>query len=137
MAVIDMQLMRYINLLDNVAHVKTMKCFLYNNQVIFAVPKAFISKAIGPDARNVRFISQQIGKRVKIIQEAEGIHDAEKFIADIVSPISFNGINVENGIVTLDAGSQSKAALIGRQRRREEELKQIVKDRFNLELKIV
>lgn len=136
MAVINMQLMRYINLLDKVSHVKTMKCYLYNNSIIFAVPRKMISRAIGIDARNIMRISQQIGKKVKIIEEASGLQNAEKFVSNIVSPLSFNSINIENGILTLNAGMQSKAALIGRMRRREQELQKIIKDVFNLELKI-
>ena len=132
-----MQLMRYINLLDKVTRVKTMKCYLYNNGIVFAVPKSMVSVAIGQDARNVRYISEQIGKRVKVIAEAKGIEDAQKFVADIVSPIGFNEVTVVDGVLTLNAGSQSKAALIGRERRREEELKTIVKDTFNLELRII
>jgi len=132
-----MQTMRYINLLDRVSRVKTTKCFQYNNTIIFAVPRFMISRAIGPDALNVRRIQEQLGKRVKIISEAVGNDDIERFVRDIVAPVSFVSLEVKEGIVEITAGSQSKASLIGRNRRRSIELGQIISDVFGFGLRIL
>lgn len=137
MASIDMQTMRYINLLDRVARVKTMKCFSYNNVIIFAVPRSIVSRAIGPNASNVRMIQDQLGKRVRIIAEPSGSSDAERFVKDVVSPVQFKSLEVKEGEFVLNAGSQSKAALIGRNKRRLEELNQIVLDSFGMNIRIV
>ena len=81
MTTIDMQTMRYINLLDRVAHVRATKCFTYNNTVYFAVPYNLFIKAVGPDSRNVRTISEQLGKRIRIIRDTyDNIPGASKFI---------------------------------------------------------
>ncbi len=137
MTVIDMQTMRYINLLDRAANVKTKNCFLYNNTVIFAVPGAMISKAIGPDAINIRRIQESLGKKVRIIKEPAGLGESERFISDIVYPVNFKGVELKDGVFLLNAGSQSKAALIGRNKRRLEELRKISQDVFGFDLKIV
>jgi transcription antitermination factor NusA-like protein len=137
MSVIDMQTIRYINLLDRITRVKTMKCFVYNNIIVFAVPRALVSKAIGAGAANIRLIQEQLGKRVRIVEEPEGIEDATKFIGDVVSPLRFKSLELRDGMFILTAGSMSKAALIGRNKKRLEELQQIVKDNFNVDLKIV
>ncbi|MEK6889942.1 MAG: hypothetical protein AABW82_00235 [Nanoarchaeota archaeon] len=137
MATIDMQTMRYINLLDRTSGVKTTKCFVYNNSIIFAVPKALLARAIGQQAYNIRNIQEQIGKKIRVIEEANGVTDMKKFIEDVVAPISFKGVEVKDRTIILTAGSQSKAALIGRNRRRLDELQQIVKDTYNLDLRIV
>ena len=137
MTVIDLQTIRYINLLDNASKVKTRKCFVYNNTIFFAVEKGLVSRAIGPNAINVKRIQEKLGKRIKIIAEASGAQDAERFIQDIVAPVKFVSLELKDNGLILTAGSQSKAALIGRNRRREAELKQILQDTFNLELKIV
>lgn len=136
MATIDMQTMRYINLLDKTSRVKTTKCYLYNNAVIFAVPKQTLGKAIGNNAENVKRIQDNLGKKIRIIEEAREISDASRFISDIVSPVQFKSLEIKDSTILITSGMQSKAALIGRNRRREEELKQIVKDTFNLDLKI-
>ena len=137
MTTIDLQTIRYINLLDNVAKVKTRRCFTYNNMVIFAVPRALVAKAIGPGATHIHHIQEKLGKKIRIIEEAHDIQEAERFIKAIVAPISFHSLENKEGTLMLTAGSQSKAALIGRNRRREEELQQIVKDTFGADLKIV
>jgi transcription antitermination factor NusA-like protein len=137
MSTLNMQTMRYINLLDRASHVKTTKCFSYNNMIVFAVPKAMISRAIGPNASNIRIIQESLGKRVRIVAEPNGISDAEKFVSDIVSPIQFKSLEIKDGVFVLNAGSQSKASLIGRNRRREEELNLILMDSFGISLKIV
>lgn len=137
MSTIDIQTIRYINLLDSASKVKTRKCFNYNNTIIFAVPADLVSRAIGPNAINVHRIQDQLGKRVRIIKESTGSEDAERFVADVVSPIRFKSLELKDGTFILTAGMQSKAALLGRNKRRLIELAQIVKDNFGADLKIV
>jgi len=137
MNVIDMKLMRYINLLDRVSHVRTRKCFVYNNVIVFAVPRMMMSQAIGPAAANVRRLQEQLGKRIRIVIEPKGIEDASEFVRNVVSPIKFKSLEIKNGIFVLNAGSLSKAALIGRNKKRLEELQEIVRNNFGLDLKII
>lgn len=129
--------MRYINLLDRVSHVKTMRCFVYNNTIIFAVPESLVSKAIGEKGRNVRIIQETLGKRVKIIFYPESIKDAEKFLHQIVEPVQFRSIQINDNEIVIDAPGQSKAVLIGRNKMRLLELAEIVHNSFGKELKIV
>jgi len=138
MGVIDMTAMRYINLLDKIARVKTRKCFVHNNVIFFAVNREEVSKAIGPSAINIKRIQDQIGKKVKIIREDEGTHDIKRFIDDVVSPIRPKTVEVKDGGVIIAAGNnQNKASLIGRNKRRFLELKKIIHDTYNLDLKII
>jgi len=138
MGIIDMTAMRYINLLDKVSKVKTRKCFVHNNIIFFAVKKEFVSRAIGPAAGNIKRIQDKIGKKVKIIKEADGVADVQVFIEDIVSPVKPKLVEVKESCVVITAGNnQNKAALIGRNKRRFLELKKVVKDTFNLDLRIV
>ena len=137
MAVISMQTMRYINLLDRAARVRTTRCFVYNNVIYFAVPKEMVSKAIGPAAINVKRMQEKLGKRIRIISEPLRLAHAERFVREIVEPVRFKSLEIKDGIFVLTAGSQSKAALIGRNRRRAEELQLILEDSFGMGLKIV
>jgi transcription antitermination factor NusA-like protein len=133
-----MQAMRYINLLDKVSNVKTRKCFVHNNTIFFAVGKEVMSRAIGPSALHIRKIQDQIGKKVRIIQEEDGLRDIQRFIEDVVAPVRLKSVEVKDGFVTISAGNnQSKAALIGRNRRRFLELRKIMQDVYNLDLKII
>ena len=128
---------RYINLLNRVAKIKTKRCFIYNNTVIFAVPSELVSRAIGPNGRNVREIQEKSGRRIRIIKDADGLSDAERFVEDIVEPIAFVSIEVKDNKIILTAGTRSKAALLGRNKRRSEELYKIVEETFGKELRIV
>lgn len=138
MAVINMQAMRYLNLLDKVARVKTTTCFTHNNTVFFAVRDGDISKAIGFGAINIKKIQESLGKKVKIIREPDGIQDSKRFIEDIVAPVRFKSIEIKDNCAIITAGNmQAKASLIGRNRRRFDELKKILHETFNLDLKII
>ena len=129
--------MRYINLLAGISKVKTRRCFIYNNLIIFAVPSRLVSKAIGPKGKNIREIQEKLGKRIKIIKEAEGIDDVERFVEDIVNPITFVSLEVREGEIILTAGMRSKAALLGRNKRRLAELSKIIEDNFGKDLRII
>jgi len=138
MSIINMQTMRYINLLDKASKVRTSKCYIYNNTIIFGVPGFQISKAIGPDASNIKKLQEKLGKRVRIVKEASGTEDARRFVSDIVSPVKFKSLEVKEDIIVITAGgTQNKAALLGRNKRRYEELKIIVMGVFSLDLKII
>ena len=138
MTTINMQTMRYINLLDRASNVKTNKCFMYNNTIFFAVPRNLVSRAIGPSALNVKKIQENLGKKVRIVAEPEGVWDATRFVQDLVSPNKFKSLEIKENCFILTAGSnQNRAILIGRNKQRLEELQKILFDIFGIDLKIV
>jgi transcription antitermination factor NusA-like protein len=110
---------------------------MYNNTVIFAVPRKLISKALGKDVANLKRMSNILKKRVKVVAIPNGIEDAKILIESIVSPVTFKDIEVKEGELILTAGPQNKAALIGRNKRRMIEMQEIVKDFFGKDFKIV
>ena len=131
---IDMQLMRYINLFAKTTRVETTKVFVYNNQIIFAVPKAQMSVAIGKGAVNVKKLNEILRRKIKIVAmpAVDSNEGVEKFVGDVVAPIEFNSIEVRDDSVVVNAGRQSKAALIGRGRQREKELGDALKNFFGI-----
>ena len=138
MSIINMQTMRYINLLDKASKVRTRKCFVHNNTIFFAVGKGEMSRAIGPGASNINKIQNSIGRKIKVIQEADGISDAKRFIEDIVSPVKVKNIEVKDEDIVITAGNnQTRASLIGRNKRRIDELRRIVQDFFGMDLRII
>jgi transcription antitermination factor NusA-like protein len=133
-SVIDMQLMRYINLFERTTKVSTMKVFYYNNGIIFAVPKAKVSLAIGKGACNIKRMSETLRKKIRVVSmpAVDDVEGIKKFVADVVAPIEFNGVELKGGSLVVNAGRQSKAALIGRNRMREKELADVLKDFFGV-----
>ena len=134
---IDMQDMRYLNLFRQITGISTRYVMKYNEMIIFSVPKNILSKAIGPEARNLKRMSEILGKRIRVIPIPNGIEHIKPFIQAIVSPVEFNDLEIKNEEVILTAGSMSKAALLGRNKRRLQEMQKIIKDFFGKEFKII
>lgn len=146
---IDMQLMRYINLFAKVTRIPTTKCFVYNNQIVFAVPKQQVSMAIGRGAVNVKKINNILGKKIRVVAmpptNTPSEHDDKnlneeigKFVEAVISPVEFNKIEIKENSAVINAGRQNKAALIGRGRQREKELSEVLKNFFKItKLRIV
>ncbi len=105
---------------------------MYNNQIVFAVPRGQVSFAIGKDAVNVKRLRDTLRKKIKVIampgRDDEG--EVISFIKDLVSPVEFAGVEIKDSSITITAGRQNKAALIGRNRVREKELLDILKNNF-------
>lgn len=134
---IDMQDIRHLNLFGKITKVTTRFCFRYNRTIIFCVPRPLIPKAIGKGGKNVKQISEILRKKIKIIPIPQGIKDAKYFIEKIVSPVTFKNLEIRDDGIILTAGTQSKAALIGRNKRRLFEIQKISKNYFGKEIRIV
>jgi len=134
---INMQDMRHLNLFNKITRVSTRFCFKYNEAIVFCVPMRFVSQAVGERGQNIKKMSEILRKRIKVIPNPRGIQDAKKFIEAIVSPVKFNDLEVTDDEIILNAGSHSKAALIGRNKRRMIEMQGIVKDFFGKEFRII
>ncbi len=132
-----MQDMRYLNLFGKITRISTRYCFKYNEALVFCVPKKLVSRALGENAKNAKQISKILGKRIKIIAIPNDVKDAKTFISAIVSPVTFKDLKITPTEIILTAGSQSKAALIGRNKRRLLEMQKIVSDFFKREYRIV
>ena len=132
-----MQDMRYLNLFEKMTRVRTRYCFKYNEFIVFCVPKHLVSAAIGEGGANVKRMSEILRKKIKVIPAPNGIYHAKQFIEAIVSPVKFKDINISDNEIVLTAGSQSKAALIGRNKRRLLEMQKIISDYFGKDFRIV
>jgi len=134
---LDMQGIRHLNLFGRITRVPTKFCFSYNNFLIFCVPKQLISKAVGENGGNVKKISSVLRKKIKIIPSPRGLGDVKFFIQKIVEPIEFNNVEIQGNEIIISANRQSKASLIGRDKRRLIELQKIIKDFFSKDVRIV
>lgn len=134
---IDMQVMRYINLFSRMTNINPKHCFIYNNSIVFVVPESKINKAIGENGRNIRKLSDILQRKIKVVAIPNGISDAEKFISTIVYPAQIKSIELNDRYLIINSSPQNKAILIGRNKKRLDEIKRIVKDYFDKEAKIV
>jgi len=134
---LDMKFIRYLNLFEKITKIRSQHCFTYNLTIIFLVPQQLMARALGENGRNIRRLSDILEKRVKVIASPSGKEDIEKFILDIIYPVKVKGIEVKEEGVVISAGMQSKAALIGRNKARLNEMKNILNEYFSIkEVKI-
>lgn len=132
-----MQDLRHLNLFNQITKINTRYCLKYNGIIIFCVPKNMVLRAVGENAKNLRRISEILGKRIRVIPIPRGIEDAKKFIENIVSPTTFKDIEITDREIILNAGgTQNKAALIGRDKKRLIEMQKIISNYFGKEFRI-
>lgn len=129
---LDMKFIRYLNLFERVTKVRTQHCFNYNSTIIFVVPKQLMAKALGEGGKNVKKLSEILEKKVKVISVPNGKEDIERFISAIVYPVKFKNIEVRDDAVVISAGMQSRAALIGRNKSRLNDMKKILEQYFGI-----
>ncbi len=134
--ILDMQDLRYLNLFNKVTRINTRFCFDYNNNVIFFVPKNTIRKALGENKKNISYIGNVLKKRIKVLPIPRGIEDAKGFIELLVNPVQFKGLEINENEIIVTAGMQSKAALIGRNKKRLAEMQKIIRSFFGKDFKI-
>ncbi len=140
---IDMQHMRYLNLFNKITRVSTRFCFNYNEMIVFCVPKQLVPRALGKNGENLKQINRILRKKIRIIPIPKGVQHAKQFIGAIVHPVTFKDLEIADNTlkgtseIVLTAGSQSKAALIGRNKRRLLEMQGIVRDFFGKEFRII
>ena len=129
---LDMKFIRYLNLFERVTKVRTQHCFFYNFTIVFLVPRSQVARAIGEGGRNIKKLSQILEKKVKIISIPLGKEDMHRFVLDIIYPVRFKNIEVKDNGVLISAGMQSRASLIGRNKRRLNEMREILEQYFGI-----
>lgn len=134
-----MQTMRYINLFERISHVRATKCFVYNNVIYFAVPPRFFSRANENHSYAAKIVSEQLGKRVRIIRDTnDDLISVSRFIQAVVSPADFESLEFHDGVYIITAGSRERAAtLIGRNKVRLNELNLITESYFGKPIKVI
>ncbi len=130
---LDMKFIRYLNLFERTTGVRSQHCFNYNSTIIFLVPQQFMARAIGENGRNIKKLADILERKAKVMAVPSGIKDIEKFVVAIVSPVKFKGIEVRDKSAVINAGMQSKAMLIGRNKARLAEMKNILNECFGIE----
>ncbi len=131
--------MQYLQLFERFAGAQAKDCITQENpqeQLLFVVGEKDIGKAIGRQGSNVKRLEQAFRKKIKIVAFSD---DVCTFIRNLIAPHVAKGITHDNGVITIEGGdTQSKALLIGRDRRRVNQLKDIVGRYFPIEeIKVV
>ena len=129
-AKLDLKSIQCINIFSRVANVHPNGCFTYNNTQVFIVKRGLLPKAIGEKGKNVHRLSALLRTRVRVIAEA----NVEEFVKEVVQPVKFKRFIKEDNKVTIIAGQQAKASLIGRNKVRLNELLEVLKQYYGVRI---
>jgi NusA-like KH domain protein len=134
-AKLDLQSIQCINIFSKVANVRPNGCFVYNNTQVFIVKPQFLSKAVGEHGKNVHRLSSMLRMRVRVVASS----DIEHFVKEIVQPVRFKKLVIDDdGNITIVAGQQAKASLIGRNKVRINELSEVLRQYYGIKtLKVI
>ncbi|PIN88607.1 hypothetical protein COU61_04195 [Candidatus Pacearchaeota archaeon CG10_big_fil_rev_8_21_14_0_10_35_13] len=136
--VIDQVLMRYLNLFGKISRVDVKDCFIFNNKIVFAVPRNKLSLAVGENGRNVRKASDLLPRKVKVIALPRDESEAKWFLLSITHPTEFKNLEITGDeMIITTTGMKNKAELMGRNKARMKELQSVVKQYFNKGLRII
>lgn len=118
---------------ERVTRISPKHCFEYNNMLVFIVPHKFVMMAIGRNNSNLEELSRIFSKRIRVLAEPRDEKDMQNFILTLISPVKFDKLELKDGELTITSGGmESKAMLIGRNKVRLEELKDILKQNFGV-----
>jgi len=131
---LDMASIQYINLFWFITGVRAMDCFRYGPSIVFVVKPDFILKAIGKNGENVKYLSEKIRKKVKVVSLPKHMSEycVAKFTLALTYPIKFRKLTRDKECVRIMAGPEAKAQLIGRNSARVNELRCILRKYFKI-----
>jgi N utilization substance protein A len=132
--ILDKDKIQKITLFENLTKSK-VKNLLDEEKLIIIVEQGEVGKAIGERGKNAKMIERLMHKKIRII---EFNNDPIKFINNFIYPIKIENITLNNDTIEIKAEDRkTKGLLIGRERKNLNELGNLVKDYFNLKIKII
>ncbi len=132
----DDKLITYMSLFDKVTHASLKDCIIdQNDNPIFVVQPAEISKAIGKGGSNVKRLSAMLNRKIKIV---EFNPELTQFVRNFVAPLTVRDVAEENGIVTIFGNDmKERGMMIGRDSQNLRMMEGIVKRYFKIEKMMV
>ncbi|MEK6907418.1 MAG: NusA-like transcription termination signal-binding factor [Nanoarchaeota archaeon] len=132
--IFDKDKIQKITLFENLTRSK-VKGMLEDEKLIIIVEHGELGKAIGSKGKNIKMIENMMHKRLRIIEFNE---NPVNFINNFIYPIKVESITLNNNVIEIKANDRkTKGLLIGRERRNFNELSDLVKEYFNLTIKII
>ncbi len=125
----NVELIGYINTLENISKVHVKDCFINKNgQLTFIVEQGEGGKAIGKNGDNIKRLGKILNKSIKII---EYNMDPTKFLNNVIYPIKSENIYIQDNEICIEVkGTQDKALLIGRDQNNLKETQEIINKYF-------
>jgi transcription termination/antitermination protein NusA len=121
-------------LMERLTGAKVKDCFQNEETLYFVVAAGDLGKAVGRKGSNIKTISKEFGKKIKIIEYSDSL---VKFIKNVIYPLKVAEINhEESNVIIRDSSKKTKSLLIGRGGKNLNLLNRAVKRFFSVEVKV-
>ncbi len=128
---LDTELIKLINLFEEVTKAKVKDCFENNERLVFVVKDVDVLRAIGKNAANIKKVENMLKKRIKIVGYSEEI---TKFVRSFIAPLKADSIEFVDGIVYIKSiDTRVKGLLIGRNKKNLNNLIEVAKKYYEFE----
>jgi NusA-like KH domain protein len=134
--VYDIELIKIINLFEQVTHARVKEAFYMKEVLTFIVFEGDKFKALGKNLSNLHKMEQMLQKKVKIVEfNAEAV----KFIANLIYPYRVENIVQNDKVITIsDQDAKTKGLIIGSKAQNLRMYEGVVKKYFEIEeIKVV
>jgi len=126
---------RLVALFEDEAGVTVRDCVVdeAHDQVVYLVKRGQIADAIGPGGTIVGRVEEQLGRDVKLIEDAER---AEDFVANALAPAAVYNVTVsENGdtVAYVEVPQEDHGAAIGRDGRNIDAARRLAERHFDID----
>ncbi|MGV8171595.1 MAG: NusA-like transcription termination signal-binding factor [Candidatus Woesearchaeota archaeon] len=129
--VYDIDLIKIINLFEQVTHARVKEAFYMKDVLVFIVFEGDKFKALGKNLVNLHKIEDMLQKKVKIV---EFNSDTIKFITNLIYPFKVESIVQNDKVITItDSDTKTKGLLIGAKAQNLRMYEGIVKKYFEIE----
>jgi len=129
--VYDIDLIKIINLFEQVTHARVKEAFYMKDVLVFIVFEGDKFKALGKNLVNLHKIEDMLQKKVKIV---EFNSDTIKFITNLIYPFKVESIVQNDKVITItDSDMKTKGLLIGAKAQNLRMYEGIVKKYFEIE----
>jgi len=129
--VIDMDMIKIINLFEQVTHARVKEAFYMKEVLTFIIFEGDKFKALGKNLSNLHKIEQMLQKKIKIV---EFDSDITKFITNLIYPYRVERIVLTDKIVTIeDSDTKTKGLIIGSKAQNLRMYESVVKKYFEID----
>ena len=135
MMLINNEIIQKINLIENLSKVKVKELIERDDKLIVIINENELIKIIKDKGKNIKNIERMMHTRIKVVEFNK---DPLKFTKNYIYPIRPLKINLNDNIIEISVEDRkSKGLLIGRESKNLDELNNLVKSYYNLQVKVL
>ena len=124
-----------MNTFEEITGARLKECYSQGERIVFIVKNGYGKKAIGKMGANAKKLSFMLKKKIKIIEFDD---DPKIFVKSAIYPVKAEKINQEGDIIYIKVGDyNSKAMLLGRDRKNLKSLQDLLNKYFKIEIKVL